>query len=104
MSQLKRRHFLAGSLALGIRPVARSLFGQAPSPPPSLAIDDFFRDFTADWLRHDPSRATAARYFMGDEQDRLDRQLTSLTLGWQRERVQRDRHGLERLATATAFA
>ena len=39
----------------------------------SATIDDFFRDFTADWIRHDPNLATRARYFTGAEQDRLER-------------------------------
>lgn len=37
-------------------------------------IDDFFRDFTAEWVRGNPTGATSSRYFSGDEQDRLERQ------------------------------
>ena len=45
-------------------------------------IDDFFRDFTAEWIRHDPDLAARTRYFSGEEQDRFERELTPLTLAW----------------------
>jgi uncharacterized protein (DUF885 family) len=61
-------------------------------------VDDFFRDFTTDWVRHDPNLATRTRYFSGGEQDRLERQLTPLTLKWRRDRIQRARRGLAELA------
>jgi uncharacterized protein (DUF885 family) len=61
------------------------------------SIDDFFRDFSADWVRGNPNQAVATRYFTGIEQDHLDRQLTSLTLGWLRQRVDLARKGLEEL-------
>ena len=63
----------------------------------SRAIDDFFRDFTADWVRHDPNLATSARYFSGDEQDLLERQLTPQTLAWKRDRIQRASQGIAQL-------
>ena len=44
--------------------------------PTARNIDDFFRDFTAEWVWNDPSLATRARYFAGAEQDRLERQLS----------------------------
>ena len=37
----------------------------------TASIDDFFRDFAAQWMRGNPSAATGARYFTGEEQDRL---------------------------------
>jgi len=52
---------------------AASLLAQTPS------IDDFFRDFTTEWVRGNPNLATSNRYFTGDEQDRLERQLTPQT-------------------------
>lgn len=61
------------------------------------SIDDFFRDFTDDWVRIDPDLATSLRYFTGQEQDRLERQLTPLTLASARQRLQAARKGLAEL-------
>ena len=91
MTSVSRRNFIAA----GLTAVAAPTFGQSPSAPPN--IDDFFRDFTADWIRHDPNQATSARYFSGDEQDRLERQLTPQTPAWKRDRIQRARQGLAQL-------
>ena len=60
-------------------------------------VDDFFRDFTADWVRHDADLATRARYFTGEEQDRLERQLRPGTLEWKKERIERAKQGLAEL-------
>src|SRR5579864_3335788 len=60
-------------------------------------IDDFFRDFTDEWIRANPNLATSLRYFTGEEQDRLERQLTSLNPAWARTRVQLARKGLAEL-------
>jgi uncharacterized protein (DUF885 family) len=91
MTSLSRRDFLVAGTALAAAPV----FAQSSNAPPS--IDDFFREFTADWVRHDPNLATGAPYFSGDEQDRLERQLTPQTLAWKRDRIQRARQGLAEL-------
>ena len=48
-------------------------------------IDEFFRTFTADWIRHDPDMATRVRYLTGDEQAQLERQLTPVTRAWREE-------------------
>jgi uncharacterized protein (DUF885 family) len=61
-------------------------------------IDDFFRDFTAEWVRANPNQATGSRYFTGEEQDRLDRQLTPETEAYDRSRIQLARKGLAELA------
>ena len=61
-------------------------------------IDDFFAAFTADWVRGNPNQATSTRYFTGDEQQRLDRELTSVSLAWQRERIALARKGQAELA------
>jgi|HubBroStandDraft_6_1064221.scaffolds.fasta_scaffold73530_2 uncharacterized protein (DUF885 family) len=90
MTSLSRRTFLAAGVTVAAAPT----FGQSLNTP---NIDDFFRDFTADWVRHDPNQATSARYFSGDEQDRLERELTPQTLAWKRDRIQRARHGLAEL-------
>jgi uncharacterized protein (DUF885 family) len=57
-------------------------------------VDDFFRDFTADWIRGNPNQATSSRYFTGEEQDRLERQLTPQTRAYQQGRIQLARTGL----------
>src|SRR5215471_3881823 len=61
-------------------------------------IDDLFRDFTADWVRADPNLATSTRLLKGEEQERLERQLTPETLAFRRARIQRARKGLAELA------
>jgi len=81
---ISRRELLIGSA------VALTISAQTPLP----TIDDFFREITNDWVRHDPSLATRAHYFEGDEQDRLSRQLTPRTLEWRRDRITRARKGL----------
>ena len=61
------------------------------------SIDDFLRDFTDDWVRINPDQATSLRYFTGPEQDRLERQLTPLTLASARQRLRAARKGLAEL-------
>ncbi len=63
----------------------------------AATIDEFFRDFTAEWVRANPNQATASRYFSGEEQDRLERQLTPQTLEWRRARIQLAKRGLAEL-------
>ena len=70
----------------------------APSAPAQdRALEDFFRDFTADWVRGNPNLATATRYFSGPEQDQLERQLTPETAAWRHGRVELARRGLAEL-------
>ena len=64
----------------------------------SGGIDDFFRDFTAEWVRTNPNLATSSRYFSGEEQDRLERELTPETLTYRRSRIDLARKGLLQLA------
>jgi uncharacterized protein (DUF885 family) len=61
-------------------------------------IEQFFDEFTAEWVRHNPDLATALRYFSGPEQDALERELTPNTRAWQLERIALARRGLEELA------
>ena len=61
-------------------------------------IDNFFRDFTAEWIRFSPELATSTRYLKGEEQDRLERQLNPQTLAYRRARIQLARKGLAELA------
>jgi uncharacterized protein (DUF885 family) len=60
-------------------------------------IDDFFDRFTADWIRGNPNLATSTRYFSGEQQDRLERQLTPETLAYKKERIALARQGLASL-------
>jgi len=89
MTRMSRRGFVAAGLTGG---AALAFAQNSPN-----VIEDFFRDFTADWVRHDPNLATSSRYFSGEEQDRLERQLTPQTLAWKRDRIQRARQGLAEL-------
>jgi len=61
-------------------------------------IDEFFDDFAAEWVRGNPNQAVRTRYFSGDEQNRLEQQLTPQTEAWQRERIELARRGLNDLA------
>ena len=61
------------------------------------SIDTFFERFTADWVRADPDLATALRYFSGEEQDRLERQVTPNTREQRVGRIRRAQAGLASL-------
>ena len=58
----------------------------------------FFDNFTAEWIRGNPDQAIATRYFTGDEQQTLDRQLTPQTDAWYRARIALAKRGLADLA------
>jgi uncharacterized protein (DUF885 family) len=60
-------------------------------------IDEFFRDFTAEWIRGSPNLATRSRYFAGAEQDQLDRRLTPESDDYRRARIALARKGLKEL-------
>jgi uncharacterized protein (DUF885 family) len=60
-------------------------------------IDEFFETFTAEWMRGNRNAATSTRYFTGDAQDRLERQVTPATPEYRRERVRLARRGLAEL-------
>src|ERR1035438_4412476 len=87
---ISRRELLVGGI--GVTAAASHLAAQT-----TPNIDDFFRDLTADWVRHDPSLATRAHYFEGDEQDGLSRQLTPRTMEWRRDRIARSKKALAEL-------
>src|SRR5579872_4472112 len=72
--------------------IAASLGAQPP------AIDGFFRDFTAAWVRGNPNLATSTRYFTGEEQGRLERQLTPQTNAYRRGRIQLAKQGIAGLS------
>jgi uncharacterized protein (DUF885 family) len=82
---------------MGAAAASESIFAQNPARASTRTIDDFFREFTDEWVRADPGLATSLRYFTGEEQDRLERQLPSLTIGAARARIQLARKGLAEL-------
>jgi uncharacterized protein (DUF885 family) len=93
---MTRRDFFVTAMASGAAIRAVPALAQN-TPANTRSIDDFFADFTADWVRHDPNQATSSRYFSGDEQDRLERQLTPQTMDWKRDRIERARQGIAQL-------
>ena len=62
------------------------------------SIDDFFRQLSDGWVRLNPNLAVSTRYFSGEEQDRLEQQMTSYTDAAVRERSEYIRQGLTELA------
>src|SRR5262249_57803895 len=90
------RTLIRASLCLGVF-VSLWLVTFAAQTPESQSIDKFFTDFTAEWMRANPTAATGARYFTGDEQDRLERQLTPETNAYRRQRIDLARKGLAEL-------
>ena len=60
-------------------------------------IDAFFERFTDEWVRAEPDLATGLRYFSGEEQAQLERQLTPRTRAHTLERIKRARRGLAEL-------
>ncbi|MGH8177374.1 MAG: DUF885 domain-containing protein [Steroidobacter sp.] len=73
----------------------------ALAPPHARAqeqsIDAFFDEFTAEWVRNDPDLATATRYFSGEEQNRLEQQITPNTRAWLLDRIRLARKGVREL-------
>ena len=87
-------------LAFGVSADFLPSFGAAQSASAAQraqSIDDFFRDFTAEWVRNDPDLARRTRYFSGTEQDRLERQLTPRTVAQRQARIQLAQRGLGEL-------
>jgi uncharacterized protein (DUF885 family) len=66
-------------------------------PAAQADIEDFFDRFTAEWVRADPQLATLSQYFSGEEQAKLDAQLTPIGSTIIHERVERARRGLAEL-------
>ena len=75
------------------------VLAQAQAQPQAgkSGIDAFFDRFTDAWVRANPDLATGARYFTGEEQARLERQLTPRTRAYRLERIKHARSGLTEL-------
>ena len=86
------------SIALIILIGLVSACSEAPAPG-SPSVEDFFQEFTDEWVRQNPNLAVRAQHFDGEEQDRLSRQLTPVTREWQLDRIRMAREGLAELAT-----
>src|SRR5215470_4002582 len=77
--------------------VAQAANPQPRSDASARTVDDVFRDFTNEWVRTNPDLARHTRYLTGEEQDRLERQLTPWTEAWRRARIALARSGLAEL-------
>jgi uncharacterized protein (DUF885 family) len=71
---------------------------QASSSAGLAALDTFFTRFTDEWVRGNPDLATSSRYFSGEEQNRLEQQLTPRTRAYDLERIKLAKRGLAELA------
>ncbi len=72
---------------------------QAATTRDAESVASFFTAFTDEWMRRQPSAATGSRYFDGELQTQMDRQLTPQTAHFEKETVSLARRGLARLAT-----
>ena len=73
----------------------------ATPPPPAAttaSIDAFFQRFTDEWVRRNPNLAISTRYFEGEEQDRLSREITPVSKAYELETIAIARRGLAELA------
>jgi uncharacterized protein (DUF885 family) len=57
-------------------------------------VDDFFRTLSDGWVRLNPNIAVSTRYFSGEEQDRLEQQISSYADAVERQRLEYIRRGL----------
>lgn len=73
-------------------PVAETAAAEAPA-----AIDDFFSEFTAQWVRANPNLAISTGFFAGDEQNQLEQQVTPLTLAQEQRIIALAHEGLAQL-------
>lgn len=73
-------------------PAAQTATAETPA-----AIDDFFSEFTAQWVRANPNLAISTGYFDGDEQNQLEQQVTPLTLEQEQRIIALAHEGLAQL-------
>ena len=88
-----------GQALLPILGVAIAVTAGAQAPPSAAKpIAVFFDSFADEWMRRQPSASTGSRYFEGETQAALDRQLTPASEAFQAETVALARRGLAELA------
>ena len=87
---------LAGCATTGAPPAWQDPVATARS---TQSVSEFFTSFTDEWMRRNPSAATGSRYFDGELQDAMDRQITPGTDAFEAETVALARRGLAQLAT-----
>jgi len=80
-------------IVLSIVSFAPALYAQ------DAKVDAFFDSFAVQWVEGDPDLATGTRYFTGDKQAQLERQLTPQTREWQTGRVALAKRGLSELGS-----
>ena len=80
-----------------MHPAVALLLLLASLPLQAQTIDEFFDSFTAEWVLGNPSLATNLRYFEGEEQDQLDRQISPFSQAYDAERTVLAKRGLEQL-------
>jgi uncharacterized protein (DUF885 family) len=95
MDRIRRARTLVAALLVAIALPAGAEAPPAAARPPLLAFLDSFAD---EWMRRQPSASTASRYFEGEAQSELDRQLTPMSEAFQAETVALARRGLSELA------
>jgi uncharacterized protein (DUF885 family) len=87
------RHIMKRSVFFAVCLLAMAVpSAQQPS------IDDFFRELSDGWVRLNPNIAVSTRYFSGEEQDRLERQISSYTDAVERQRLDYIERGRQQLA------
>lgn len=82
------------ALVIGLMPA-----GAVVAQDSNQEIDRFFARFTDEWVRGNPNLATSLRYFGGEEQQQLERQLTPQTRAYDEQRLELARKGLAELRT-----
>lgn len=93
--RFRRGKAILSTLALALATTG----GAAQAPPPATQpLAAFFDSFADEWMRRQPSASTGSRYFEGETQAALDRQLTPLSEAFQAETVALARRGLAELA------
>src|SRR5262245_14318948 len=90
-SEKAMKRLFAIAIALGV--------ATAALPAQQRSIAAFFDAFTTDWIRMNPDQATSTRFFTGEEQRRLERQITPVSKTFRQERIALAKRGLTELAT-----